>query len=289
MKRFDYGFEVCHGQMLGQVGNGTGPGWAASTAYTIPQAGVWTYYALTYDGTTTRLYVNGTLLTSAAGTHSTNNDPLLIGAWTPSSEFFDGLIDEVRIHNRALTLAEIQQNMTTAVGTPPCTYAVTPVNQVVEAGAQSMQVNVTTQAGCMWTAGSQASWVTVTGGTPGTGSGPVAYTIAANPGPNPRRGLLTVAGKPFIVSQRTPVPAPCTISVSPPDSTIGRGGGGGSLTITASTPSCQWQARSHVPWITLTPPTSGTGSGTVSFTVASGGPRAGRITVNGKRARISQP
>ena len=98
MKRFDYGLEVCNGQMYGQVGNGSGSSWAASTSYAIPLANVWSYYTLTYDGTTARLYVNAGLRSSAAGAHVTNNEPLMIGAWTPSSEFFDGLIDEVRIY-----------------------------------------------------------------------------------------------------------------------------------------------------------------------------------------------
>ena len=288
MKRYDYGLEVCNGQMLGQVGNGSGSSWAASTSYTIPQAGVWTYYTLTYDGTTARLYVNGTLQTSAVGTHVSNNDLLMIGAWTTSSEFFDGLIDDVRIYNRALTPAEIAQDMTTAVGAPPCTYAVTPPNQVVGAGGQALQMQVTTPAGCAWTAASNTPWVTITGGSAGTGSGPVAYTVTANPGPNPRRGLLTIAGKPVIISQQTPVPAPCTISVGAA-SAIGAGGGTGSVSITASTTSCRWQAQSHASWITLTPPTSGNGNGSVQFTVpANSGSRKGRITVNGKRVIVTQ-
>jgi hypothetical protein len=122
MKRFDYGLEVCNGQMYGQVGNGSGSSWAASTSYTIPLANVWSYYTLTYDGTTARLYVNGALRSSVAGTHVTNNEPLMIGAWTTSSEFFDGVIDDVRIYNRALTPAEIYRDLTTALNGP---YALT--------------------------------------------------------------------------------------------------------------------------------------------------------------------
>ena len=122
MKRFDYGLEVCNGQMLGQVGKGAGPGWAASTSYTIPLVNVWSYYTLTYDGTTARLYVNGVLRSSATGAHVTNNNPLMIGAWTPTSEFFSGLIDAVRIYSRALIPAEIHRDMLQGVTGP---YAIT--------------------------------------------------------------------------------------------------------------------------------------------------------------------
>jgi hypothetical protein len=78
--------------------------------------------------------------------------------------------------------------------------------------------------------------------------------------------------------------------VSPPGSPIAASGGTGGVTITASTGSCQWLAQSQVPWITITPPASGSGSGTVQFSVAvnPGGPRKGRITVNGKRVTITQ-
>ncbi|NOT58188.1 MAG: LamG domain-containing protein [Deltaproteobacteria bacterium] len=133
MKQYDYGLEVCNGNMYGQVGGG-GSSWAASTSYIIPQANVWSHYTLTYDGTTARLYVNAALRSSAAGTHVTNNEPLMIGAWTTASEFFAGLIDEVRIYNRALTPAEIHRDLFTAVTGP---YALT----VTKAGTGSGTVS----------------------------------------------------------------------------------------------------------------------------------------------------
>jgi hypothetical protein len=147
------------------------------------------------------------------------------------------------------------------------------------------------QRGCAWSAVSAVPWVTVTGGSPGNDSGLVEYSVMANTGPNPRRGTMTIAGKTFIVSQRTLVPAPCTISVSSSGDPIAGSGGTGSVTITASSASCEWQAQSQVPWITLTAPVSGSGSGTVAYSVAAnttGLPRAGRITVNGKRYKVTQ-
>lgn len=120
MKRYDYGFELCDGQMLGQVGNGAG-GFDVALAYTIPQTGVWNNYALTYNGVTAMLYVNGSLVATASKSHTSNNNPLMIGTWNTSSEFYDGLIDEVRIYTRVLTPSEIQTDMNTPLenGTPP--------------------------------------------------------------------------------------------------------------------------------------------------------------------------
>jgi chitodextrinase len=78
----------------------------------------WTHVALTYDGAMLRLYVNGAQVASQARTGSvqTNTLPLRIGGNVPYGEYFQGLIDEVRIYNRALTQAEIQTDMTTPVG-----------------------------------------------------------------------------------------------------------------------------------------------------------------------------
>ncbi len=126
MKSLDYGLEICDGYILGQVGTGS-TGFDSAMGYTIPQTGVWKYYTLTYDGTTARLYVDGTLSASRARSHGSNNNSLLIGSWDTGSEFYDGLIDEVRIYSRALSQAEIQADMNTPVGgTPAPTATSTP-------------------------------------------------------------------------------------------------------------------------------------------------------------------
>jgi hypothetical protein len=77
----------------------------------------WTHLAATYDRTTLRLYVNG----AQAGTRSltgnlrTSTGVLRIGGNGVWGEWFAGLIDEVRVYNRALTAAEIQADMTSPV------------------------------------------------------------------------------------------------------------------------------------------------------------------------------
>ena len=77
----------------------------------------WTHLALTYDGTTLRIYANGVLVKSgsAPGLAATSASPLRIGGDSVWGEYFKGLIDEVRVYNRALSAAEIQLDMTTPV------------------------------------------------------------------------------------------------------------------------------------------------------------------------------
>ena len=80
----------------------------------------WTHLATTYDGTTLRIFVNGAQVTTLAvtGSIATSTGALMIGGNTMWGEYFAGLIDEVRIYNRALSAAEIQSDMNAAV-TPP--------------------------------------------------------------------------------------------------------------------------------------------------------------------------
>ncbi len=81
----------------------------------------WTHLAQTYDGTTLRLYVNGTQVVTLAATGliETNASPLWIGGNNPYNEYFQGRIDDVRVYSRALSAAELQSDMNTPVGSGP--------------------------------------------------------------------------------------------------------------------------------------------------------------------------
>ena len=74
----------------------------------------WSHLAATYDGTALRLYLNGAQVSMRAvtGTIAASANPLRIGGNTIWGEFFNGVIDEVRVYNRALTAQEIQSDMT---------------------------------------------------------------------------------------------------------------------------------------------------------------------------------
>jgi hypothetical protein len=81
-------------------------------------AGTWTHLAATVSDGSLRLYVNGTLVKTTAlpGPLTSTDSPLRIGGnsfW--AKEFFAGLIDEVRIYNRALSATQIQADMNTAI------------------------------------------------------------------------------------------------------------------------------------------------------------------------------
>jgi hypothetical protein len=77
----------------------------------------WTHLAATYDGANLRLYVNGVQVGSLAQTGSmlVSARTLRIGGNSVWGEYFNGLIDDVRIYNRALSATEIQTDMSTPV------------------------------------------------------------------------------------------------------------------------------------------------------------------------------
>ena len=63
---------------------------------------------------------------------------------------------------------------------------------------------------CTWTAVSNASWITVTGGSSGNGNGTVSYSVAANTG-SQRSGTITIGGKTFTVYQASGCTDQCNL------------------------------------------------------------------------------
>jgi glucose/arabinose dehydrogenase len=84
---------------------------------------------------------------------------------------------------------------------------------------------------------------------------------------------------------------PCTYSITPRSATFGVGGGTGSVAVTAGS-GCPWTASSNVAWIAITDGSSGSGNGTVAYSV---GPqtehrrkRSGTMTIAGQTFTVNQ-
>jgi len=89
-----------------------GTGWEPG-AYSVHQfgLGVWYHVVGTYDRQHVKIYVNGKLKGSntKTGAMPLNENNTVVGFW--NNDFFPGLIDEVRVYNRALSLEEVRGNM----------------------------------------------------------------------------------------------------------------------------------------------------------------------------------
>jgi hypothetical protein len=88
---------------------------ASST--TLP-ANQWSHVAVTYNGSSMQLYVNGSAVgspTTISGTINSGSNTLWIGGNNAAGEYFQGRIDEMRIYNRALSSSEVVTARDTAV------------------------------------------------------------------------------------------------------------------------------------------------------------------------------
>lgn len=109
MKQNSYGYELENDHLQWTL-------WEGATKYRLDSgvlsADTWYHAVATFNGTTHRLYINANEVASNSAVHSqTTSNNLLIGAWnTNPAEVFDGVIDDVRIYDRALSLDEITDN-----------------------------------------------------------------------------------------------------------------------------------------------------------------------------------
>jgi glucose/arabinose dehydrogenase/PKD repeat protein len=89
----------------------------ARTTSVLP-LNAWTHLATTYDGATVRLYVNGVEVRSLAATGpiAVSGGPLKLGGNAVWAEWYAGLMDDVRVYNRALSASEIQGDMSVPAG-----------------------------------------------------------------------------------------------------------------------------------------------------------------------------
>ncbi|MEP6636023.1 MAG: BACON domain-containing carbohydrate-binding protein, partial [Acidobacteriota bacterium] len=167
-----------------------------------------------------------------------------------------------------------------------CSYSIAPTSQSFTASGGANSVSVTATAGCAWTAQSNDSWITtVPAGAGGTGSGTLNYTVAANTGPS-RTGTLTVAGQTFTITQASG----CTYSISPTSQNFPASVAAGAVNAT-TVAGCAWAAASNASFITITSGASGTGNGTVNYTVSantSTSSRSGTITIAGQTFTVTQ-
>ena len=106
----------------------------------------WTHLAATFDGSTLRLFVNAAQVGSRTigGSLVQSTGALRLGGNAPWGEYFAGVIDEVRVYNRALTASEIATDRDTPIGaTATDTVAPTVATVSPVAGAIDVALSVT--------------------------------------------------------------------------------------------------------------------------------------------------
>ena len=200
-----------------------------------------------------------------------------------------------------ISVADRRFSVTQSGDIGSCAYSVAPVDLSACMPASSVTVAINTQASCPWTATPGAPWLSLPGGTSGTGSAVVAISFPDNYDA-PRTGVVMVrwptptAGQNVRLAQ-----AGCLYAVTRNAFSFTSAGGTGTFDVIqqsdpitcggATQDRCIWTAASDVPWITVTSSMPRSGDNPVAFNVAANDtttPREGRITVRDKVVVISQ-
>ncbi len=260
---------------------------AASCAYALdptganigPDAGQGPINVITGDGCPWTATTNVPWISVASGSPGTGNGRVLITFTANSGPERTGIV----------SIATGTFTLTQRAG-PPCTFSLSPTSQSVGPGATTGSVSVTTVGeGCTWNPFSSAPWLRIVSPGFGDGSGVIQFSVEANFGPE-RTATITVRGQVFTLTQAATVAPSCTYAISPTSQTVPAAGGSGSVSVTTAS-GCAWTASSRDSWITVTSGASGTGNGSVAFSVAAnpGGTRDGTLSIGGQTFSVTQP
>jgi hypothetical protein len=169
-----------------------------------------------------------------------------------------------------------------------CSPSISPASaSAPAAGRANGSVSVSVASACAWTAASNVSWITLTGGAAGKGAGTVGYSVAASSGSSSRTGTVTVAGLTHTVTQSG---VTCSYTVTPVAQSVPTAGGAMTVAVTAPS-ACSWTATENATWISITAGGSGTGSGTVRYTATANtgtGSRSASLTIAGHSVAVTQ-
>jgi hypothetical protein len=81
--------------------------WGGDQDFTLDTVERWVHFTHVHDGTRTKIYADGALIVDWGKTiDTTDTNPFQIGCYGWQVDFFDGVIDELHVYDRALTAEE---------------------------------------------------------------------------------------------------------------------------------------------------------------------------------------
>src|SRR5262249_51167068 len=112
---YQYGLELSGGTPTFYIGSTSGLV-GASMSSSLP-VNTWSHLAIVFNGTQAQFYLNGTLVTTRAMTTTitARGNTVRIGADASTQQFYRGVLDDVRVYNKAQSAAEVQTDMNTGV------------------------------------------------------------------------------------------------------------------------------------------------------------------------------
>ena len=208
-----------------------------------------------------------------AGSSYSHLDDSTYPAGHPDSLMTHAINSAESIHHPGNVTLGIFKDM----GWSTCPASLSSTSATVGGAASSGSVTLSIDPGCVWTATSASSFLTITGSSSGTGAGTITFAVAANTTGSTRQGTLRVSGVTFTVTQNTNTN---TVSVSPSTLRFAGTNTGGTLSpltaaqrvtvTTAGTGTIAWTATASQPWLQVSP-SSGTGAGVFSVSIVNPG------------------
>ncbi len=145
-----------------------------------------------------------------------------------------------------------------------------PSASVTAAGGTGQILLATTDGALTWIATGGAPWLSVNAGS-GSGSATLQWTVAANISTTGRSSVITITpngGTPISFPVDQQGIAQGSFSVSPTTTTAPASRSDAALTVTSAVPSLTWTATASDSWVQFTSSPTGTGNGTISYSVA---------------------
>ena len=181
------------------------------------------------------------------------------------------------------------QVVTVNQDTGGCTYALSPKNAKFKATGGKGSVKVApVYSDCDWSSDVDSDFITITSGQHGTGDGTLDYTVATNTETVTQIGTMLIAGEVFTVEVAG---ATCETTLGSTNADFSSSGGSSNVTVTANGTNCTWKAVVSGTFIHITSATSGTGDGTIDYTVSANTKPAvqkGTITVGKAKLTITE-
>jgi uncharacterized protein (TIGR03437 family) len=167
-------------------------------------------------------------------------------------------------------------NATTAISTQPANQA------VCVGGSVTFNVSAT---------GASLTYQWRKGGVAINGATGSSYAINAATAADAAQYDVMVTGSCGTVTSDAAMLTVNTFALSASNATFPATGGTGAVDLTATVSQCAWNAVSNDNWITITPPSSGTGNARINYSVAANiatSARTGTLTIAGRTFTITQ-
>ena len=184
----------------------------------------------------------------------------------------------------ATSCTSAEQSMTAPSGSR-CAPSLANSLDTSPAAGSSGTLSIGLSRDCAWAASSDATWVVITSATSGQGDGSIAYRVAANTEPAPRRTTIDVNNAKATINQA----AECRYRVAPATADVAAAGETVNVQVQTEA-ACEWLAATDAAWIRLTGGAAGKGDGAITLAVAanSGATRSGTIRVAGHTVTVTQ-